>query len=138
MKRKVYAYITHATRLLVFSHPQSPEAGIQIPGGTIERGEDPEAAVMREAFEETGLDRLALGSFLGETIYHVPGAERTHRRFYHLVCGDDPPEAWRRIERHPSEGDETEILFGLFWVDLSIGVPPLTAGLDAFLAMVTA
>ena len=37
MKRvqKVVAYITNGQRLLVFTHPLSPEAGIQVPAGTM-------------------------------------------------------------------------------------------------------
>lgn len=55
-KDKVLAYITHGNRLLVFRHPHAPEAGIQVPAGTVEEGEDPGTAVLREAAEETGLD----------------------------------------------------------------------------------
>ena len=54
----MYAYITRAEQLLVFKQVDFPEAGIQIPGGTIESGELPEDPVLREAFEETGLKRL--------------------------------------------------------------------------------
>ena len=35
---------------------QHPNAGIQAPAGTVEEGEAPEAAAVREAMEETGLD----------------------------------------------------------------------------------
>ena len=49
LKQKVYAYITHANRLLVFRHVDEPDAGIQVPGGTMEEGEAPDEAVMREA-----------------------------------------------------------------------------------------
>ncbi len=43
LRHKVYAYITHGHRLLVFSHRDFPEAGIQVPGGTMEEGEDPKS-----------------------------------------------------------------------------------------------
>ena len=33
VKQKVFAYITYQRRLLVFSHPDFPEAGIQVPTG---------------------------------------------------------------------------------------------------------
>ena len=39
MKQKVLAYIIQDDRLLVFRHTQFPEAGIQVPGGTVEQGE---------------------------------------------------------------------------------------------------
>lgn len=38
--------------LLVFKHPT---AGFQLPAGTVEKGETPEFAVVREVWEETGL-----------------------------------------------------------------------------------
>ena len=62
---KVYAYITHANKLLVFKHVDFPEAGIQVPAGTMDAGETPEMAVMREVFEETGLKGLVLKKYLG-------------------------------------------------------------------------
>ncbi len=43
VKRKVLAYITNGDngdRLLVFRHPYSPEAGIQVPGGTVHEGSE--------------------------------------------------------------------------------------------------
>ena len=36
---KAFAYITRDDELLVFRHVDSPEAGIQVPAGTIEPGE---------------------------------------------------------------------------------------------------
>ncbi|MBA2247495.1 MAG: NUDIX domain-containing protein, partial [Chloroflexia bacterium] len=68
IKRKAFAYITSGPtsgptsghRLLVFSHPLSPEAGIQVPAGTIDDGETPEEAVLREASQETGLPSLTV------------------------------------------------------------------------------
>ena len=65
IKHKAFAFITHAGRLLMFRHPFSPEAGIQVPAGTVEVNELPADAVMREAFEETGLRGLELLLFLG-------------------------------------------------------------------------
>ncbi|GHO85715.1 hypothetical protein [Dictyobacter formicarum] len=39
IKQKVFAYITHQRRVLLFTHTFSPEAGIQVPAGTLEPGE---------------------------------------------------------------------------------------------------
>lgn len=41
IRHRAYAYITNGSRLLLFTHPEAPEAGIQVPAGTIEPGEDP-------------------------------------------------------------------------------------------------
>lgn len=65
-KQKAFAYITKGTSLLILIHPDHPEAGIQVPAGAIEPGESPAEAVMREAYEETGLDGLVLAGFLGD------------------------------------------------------------------------
>lgn len=39
-QKKVYAYLTYGRQLLVFKHTDYPEAGLQVPGGTVETGED--------------------------------------------------------------------------------------------------
>jgi 8-oxo-dGTP diphosphatase len=130
IKQKVFAYITHGDRLLVFSHPYEPEAGIQVPAGTVEHGENPDTAVMREAYEETGLTGLRLVQFLGEQMLDrsdVGLDEVHHRRFYHLQCGDDPPERWRHEERDPSDGTPGPIIFELFWARMPDAIPPLIA-----------
>ena len=136
IKHKVFAYITHGDRLLVFRHPHAPEAGIQVPGGTQERDERPEDAVMREAFEETGLTELTLARFLGERdVDRSPiGRDEIHRRrFYHLRCGGDPPATWHHYERDPSDGSAGPHLFEFFWARLPDEVPELIADHGALL-----
>jgi 8-oxo-dGTP pyrophosphatase MutT (NUDIX family) len=72
---KVTAFITRerdgVKELLVFKHPT---AGIQIPAGTVEEGEDLERAVKREAYEETGLRTVEIEGYLG-SIENELGAE---------------------------------------------------------------
>lgn len=134
LKHKVYAYITHTNRLLVFRHVDGPDAGIQVPGGTMEEGEVPEEAVMREAFEETGLTGLRMRAFLGDTLHAFPEYGVTHHRhFYYLVCDEAPPERWRHDELDPSDGSRAPITFEFTWVPLPDGVPELTGDLDEML-----
>ena len=64
-RQRAYAYITNHSRLLVFTHTDFPEAGIQVRAGTVEHKEEPAAAVLREAEEETGLTHLTLIRWLG-------------------------------------------------------------------------
>lgn len=129
LKHKVYAYITHHHRLLVFSHPDSPEAGIQVPGGTLEEGEDPAEGVMREAIEETGLRALRFDAFLGEYDHDFSEFGQVHRRrFYHLICEAPPPERWQHFEMHPSDGSPAPIRFEFFWAPFPAGVPELVPG----------
>jgi ADP-ribose pyrophosphatase YjhB (NUDIX family) len=133
---KVFAYVTHAGRLLVFSHPDHPEAGIQVPAGTVKEGEQPETAVLREAFEETGLDNLELVAFLGEQRRSMAdfGLDQIHHRyFYHLRYNGRPPESWRHYETEPSDGGSEPIAFDFFWVRLPEGVPALIADHNAML-----
>ena len=63
---KVTAFITRerneVKELLVFKHPTT---GIQIPAGTVEKGEDIETAVKREVHEETGLQLVEIEGYLG-------------------------------------------------------------------------
>jgi 8-oxo-dGTP pyrophosphatase MutT (NUDIX family) len=135
LKHKVFAYITHGRRLLVFRHPESPEAGIQVPAGTVQPGEDLAAAVLREAAEETGRTDLVLVRFLGEQVRDrrdvgrdVGRDEIHHRHFYHLRCTGDPPATWRHWETDPSDGSLGPIPFDFFWAPLPDGVPELIAG----------
>ncbi len=64
--QKVTAFVVRErngiTELLVFKHPT---AGIQIPAGTVEKGEDIETAVHREVYEETGLQFVEIENYLG-------------------------------------------------------------------------
>ncbi len=64
--QKVTAFIVRerdgVRELLVFKHPT---AGIQIPAGTVEEGEDLKTAVKRETYEETGLQFVEIENYLG-------------------------------------------------------------------------
>lgn len=136
LKRKAFAYITHGQRLLVFRHSFVPEAGIQVPAGTVEPGERPEAAVLREAREETGLSGLTLAAFLGEQVRPMAdfGIDETHHRyFYHLLIDGELQTTWRHAEMHPSDGTAEPIVFEFFWVDLPREVPELIADHDFFI-----
>lgn len=135
-KRKAFAYITQGQKLLVFEHQDSLEAGIQVPAGTIERRESPDAAALREAQEETGLQMLSLVAFLGEQTRDMSDfhrAEIHYRYFYHVRCDQETPQTWLYGERFPSDVDtrhddspEFRHVFRCYWVALD-AVPPLIA-----------
>ncbi len=63
---KVSAFITQERQdvksLLVFKHPT---AGIQIPAGSVEPGEDIQTTAIRETSEETGLQHARIEAYLG-------------------------------------------------------------------------
>jgi 8-oxo-dGTP pyrophosphatase MutT (NUDIX family) len=138
---KVSAYVTCNNRLLVFSEPEFPEAGIQIPSGTVGENESPGDAVLREAFEETGLSGLEIVSFLGTRIYNMrPITGKNvdiHRHYYHLSFpGPVNRVRWQHWERNPSEGAAESILFDLHWADYPDDVPELSGSLGDMLHMI--
>jgi len=128
MIRKVFAYITNQNKLLVFRHTDFPEAGIQVPAGTVKSSEDLATAVLREAQEETGLTDLVIESFLGEQIRNMVDVgkdEIHHRHFFHLRCGGEPPDQWQHAETDPSEGGLSPIRFEFFWAIFPDQIPEL-------------
>ena len=74
--KKVTAFVLRqragVDELLLLYHPH---AGIQLPAGTMEEGESPTAAAMREATEETGLDNLVWGGLLAEERDELPATQ---------------------------------------------------------------
>lgn len=139
IKRKVIAYVTRGSHLLVFKHIHFPEAGIQVPAGTIKDGEKAETAVLREVFEETGLENLYINRSLSNETINMRdyGKDEIHNRdFFHLICSQKTPANWIHIEKYPSEGNNTEIFFECFWVDLLDVYPQLTGGQGARLEQI--
>lgn len=133
-RHRAYAYVTNGTKLLVFTHPLSPEAGIQVPAGTIQEGEDPAAAALREAREETGLSTLRVVRFLAQDTRNMRDCgteELQYRWFYHVACDDLPPERWSHGEFDAA--GRLLIPFDFYWVQLPNGVPKLVANYDDML-----
>ena len=128
---KVLAYITHGSRLAVFTEPHFPEIGTQVPGGSLEADETAHGAVLREAFEETGLEGLRIERFLGSREYRSASGRWVRRHFFHLRCEGSVPEIWQHWEQTPHSG-EPPILFELRWVE-RIQLPELAAEQGALL-----
>ena len=133
--KKVYLYITYKTELLLFTHIDFPEAGIQVPGGTVEIGEEIRKAVIREACEETGLEGFHLVRKLG-TVHRVLnefGVNAIHERHYfHLKVSVYPGDTWVSYEDKPSDGSEGSITLRFYWIKLD-QIPALAGGLDKML-----
>ncbi len=139
-KRKVVTYITRQGKLLVFAHPFAPEAGIQVPAGTLHEGESPADGALREASEETGLppEALRMVGFLGEQRRDMRefGIEQVqHRSVFQLTCEVETPEVWRHGECDPSDEmpRDEPIVFEFFWVRLPDEVPLLAGDQGALL-----
>lgn len=119
--RKVVAYITLGERLLVFTQRDYPDAGVQVPAGTVEAEEELDTAVLREAEEETGLKNLKLVKYLGARDFDAAKVLRPdeihERHFFHLEAANPAPEQWRHWEMTPSGDDKTPVAFDLTWVE---------------------
>jgi len=129
--QRVVAYVTSGNRLLVFAHTRHPEAGIQVPAGRVESGEPLEEAVLREVWEETGLQGLEIVAYLGMREHHLsaPGRPETEQRhYYHLRLKSEAPERWTHWEQTPSDGSPGPIEFELYWVQHPHEVPELSGG----------
>jgi SAM-dependent methyltransferase len=133
--QKVACYITQGERLLVFDHTQYPEAGVQIPAGSLEAGESPQAAALREAREESGLQNLAMRAYLGKKSYDLSPlgrAEIHERHYFHLECLEATPERWLSYEQTPSDGSPGPIELVFYWVRCPAEAPPLSGWLDDY------
>lgn len=140
VSEKVYAYITQGDQLLVFRHVDAPEAGIQVPGGTVHPGEALPDAVLREAFEETGVADLEIVAALGDTWFDLAAygrADEVHRRHvFHLRAGTPLPATWQHEERDPSDGGPP-ILFAFFWAPIAEAATLLIAEMGALVHRLT-
>lgn len=98
---KVTAFITREwggeRQLLLFEHPN---AGVQIPAGTVEAGESPEQAVLREAAEETGLTGFSVLRYLGCVEKELPAGQRTIARSTRVYARPDVTSFdWAHLRR---------------------------------------
>jgi 8-oxo-dGTP pyrophosphatase MutT (NUDIX family) len=142
IREKVAAYITRDDNLLVFTERNFSEIGLQIPGGSVELGENLEEAALREVYEESGLKNLRVNKYLGsiDIDQRKYGHERIHRiHFFHLTYDENTPETWSHEEQDPSEitNDTPErIIYDFQWVHLE-ALAGFADGFDTFLTEVT-
>lgn len=111
---KVVCYVVREDHLLVFTHLDLPveQAGVQVPAGTLDPGEDAVAGALREAIEESGLTGLRVVALLGEDEYDIAPVrdEVLHRRFFLLevdeVAGDEDAGGGEVAGGDEEAGDE--------------------------------
>jgi 8-oxo-dGTP pyrophosphatase MutT (NUDIX family) len=126
MKNKVLAYITRhqngREQLLVFEHRDFPEAGVQVPAGTVEPDEPVESALLREVHEESGL--AASDVRLVRKLAESEEVEWGHlRHIFHLALVNGKPDSWAHIVQ--GEGEDAGLVFDYYWVDLAADAPRL-------------
>lgn len=113
---KAFGYITREwegrIQVLVFEQ-NTLGAGIQIPKGTVEDGETPLEAVLREMVEETGLTNLKVKGLIAQDYAeHYSGA--IHKRyFYHLLSNESRP-TW---QHNPTGLNEGNLRFTFYWIE---------------------
>lgn len=132
MTRKAFAYITRGEQLLVLTHVDHPEVGLQVTSGTLEDGEDPAAGVVREAREETGFSGLSVVRALGSMQAHWGVDAEIHG--FHLVFSEPVPERWE----HGEFSYDEPIRFGFSWLGLGDPALRLQPPQDDFLARLKA
>lgn len=101
------SYITRHSpsgpELLVFTYPSAPTAGTHLPGGGVEPGERPDAAAIREAIEETGIQgRLELQGIVGVQQGTYDTGDPCISVYFHLTT-DEARDAWT----HTMIGDDS-------------------------------
>ena len=126
---KAHAYVTRGDELLVFTHRDHPRAGTQVPGGGVAANEAPEAAVLRELREESGLTAVRIERLL--EVYEreraprrtMPGTaddpvgeEDQRRHAFHLTLTGDVPDSWDHTVH--GGGEDNGLVFRYAWLPL--------------------
>jgi 8-oxo-dGTP pyrophosphatase MutT (NUDIX family) len=114
---KAYIYLTrkkqNSQEILVFTQAGHPAAGIQIPGGTVDKNEEPLAAIRRELKEESGLDISQIYELGACDFFHIGKKEMHHRHFF-TADTTDLPEEWSHAVS--SGEDDKGLVFEYFWM----------------------
>ena len=135
-KQKVQCYITRecggSLQVLVFEHVDYPDAGVQVPAGSVEPDETPEKAALREAREESGILELKVQCYIGKFRWlNVERNEDNERHVFHLITSQTLPERWEHIV---SAGTEDKGLrFTYYWLDCDVAAQILSGNQGDYL-----
>lgn len=117
---KVLIYAVRDGHLRVFDEPDFPTIEPQVPGGTVEEGEDLALAAAREFAEETGLIADTMHPLgIRDYRFEKNGRSYSHRRHY-FRCDvpETTPAEWLHLEAIPFGGGEP-IRFRFFWMTIA-------------------
>ena len=136
---KVLAYITRTgnqgKEVLVFRHVHHRDAGLQVPGGTIEDSERPEDALRRELLEETGLRDLKLIRQVTRALFHAtPSDQWQERNVFHLEAKEGVPDTWIHVVN--SEAEDNGLHFAFSWVPITQAETELISGHGNWLKLI--
>ncbi|MFZ4715820.1 MAG: NUDIX hydrolase [Bacteriovoracaceae bacterium] len=138
-KTKVLAYIHRdcngINEVLVFDHVDSPEAGTQVIGGTVEDGEDLREALLREIIEESGLVFHIVDVHpVAQSTYHRKDITEVNFRHYYQIEGSHLEDHW--IHTVDSQGEDNNLRFKFYWLDISCAQTQLTGSMGEHLARI--
>ncbi len=125
-REKALIYVTRdPAELLVLEHTHGyPDAGVQVPAGGVEPGEQPGRTAARELAEETGLVTEATPKYLQSRIWPVANAPSRVRHYFWMIAPPDTPDRWAHVV---TAGEEDEGM--LFWLSFRPRhAPGLTPG----------
>lgn len=137
MKKKVLIYITRTknerTELLVFKHRDFPDAGIQVPAGSVEGDEEIEDAAIRETQEESGIS-INSPNFVGAYRWFRQDTGELQERnvfHFHLTESDD---VWTHKVTGSVEDEDQDLIFNFYWIPINEGPNVLSAQQGIYLA----
>jgi 8-oxo-dGTP pyrophosphatase MutT (NUDIX family) len=127
---KVLVYVTrHDDELLVIEHVDD-DAGVQVPGGTVEPDEPLTEAAVRELREEVGIEAERV-DLLGATDRPHPHRPVVHERhFFHTVV-DEPRDRWRHVVE--GGGEDDGLTFECYWLPVAEAQSVLGRDQEAYL-----
>jgi 8-oxo-dGTP diphosphatase len=113
----VAAVIEDAGRFLLAQRPMSKSLGgyWEFPGGKVEKGETPAAALLRELVEELGAERATVGPQVGSRVHHFQGGavlidayrvtcdQSTLRAIEHQQIGWFTPDEMQHLPLSPAD-----------------------------------
>ena len=139
-RQKVQCYITRlrasTSQVLVFEHVDFPEAGIQVPGGSIDPGETASEAALREAWEESGLPGLRVKRYIGAFCWWYEALKEEHERHvFHLETSQPLPERWQHTVS-AGEGDKG-LRFAYYWLDAAAATHALSGDQGEYLQYIS-
>jgi 8-oxo-dGTP pyrophosphatase MutT (NUDIX family) len=121
--------------VLVILHRDSPEAGVQIPGGGALAHETIGEAAVREAREETGVAELGFGEVLGNKLMRGPMYEHGHQvTSYCWLRTAEKRDAWNHTVVSHDEDDGLRMHCEF----RPVGSAEIGFGMDRFLPLAAA
>ncbi len=139
MKQKVLVYVVRAgtvgAEVLIFAHRDFPDAGLQVPAGTVEPGEAPETAAYREVAEESGLTSVQVRLVRKLAEAFEPEWQIVQRHVYLFAPVTTLPERWSHSVA--GAGEDRGMVFDYDWLPVTAAQQRLAGGQGRFFHLAT-